>query len=37
MCVYVLFIYAISISIICVLQEEPSLIASKQQIYDFYK
>ena len=32
-----LFIYTISISIICVSQEEPSLIAPNQQIYDFYK
>ena len=24
-------------SVICVLQEEPSLMASNQQIYDFYK
>ena len=42
-CVYVcvsvcvLFIYTISISIISVSQEEPSLIASNQQIHDFYK
>ena len=33
-CVCVLFIYTISISIICVSQEEPSLIASNQKIYD---
>ena len=33
----VLLIYTISISIICVSQEEPSLIASNQQIYDFEK
>ena len=32
----VLFIYTISISIICVSQEEPSLIACNQQICDFY-
>ena len=36
-CVYDLFIYTISISIIWVLQEETSLIASNQQIYNFYK
>ena len=30
----VLFIYAISISIICVSQEETSLIASIQQMYE---
>ena len=36
-CVRVLFIYTISISIICVSQEKPSLIVSNQQIYDFYK
>ena len=36
-CVCVLFIYTISISIISVSQEEPSLIASNQQIHDFYK
>ena len=36
-CMCVLFIYTISISIIYVSQEEPSLIASNQQIYDFYK
>ena len=37
-CVCVLFIYTISISIIiCVSLEELSLIASNQQIYDFYK
>ena len=39
--VYVLFICTICISIICVSQEEPSLIASNQQIYinryNFYK
>ena len=35
-CVFVLFIYTISISIICVSYEEPSLIASNQQMYDFY-
>ena len=33
----VLFIYTISISITCVSQEEPSLIASNQKIYDFCK
>ena len=33
----VLFIYTISISIICVSQAEPSLTASNQQIHDFYK
>ena len=32
-CVF-LFIYIISIGIICVSQEEPSLIASNQQMYD---
>ena len=31
-CVCVLFTYTISISIICVSQEEPSLIASNQQM-----
>ena len=36
-CVCVLFIYTIFISIVCVSQEEPSLIASNQQINDFYK
>ena len=36
-CVCVLFIYTISISIICASQEEPSLIATNQQIYDIYK
>ena len=36
-CVRVLFIYTISISIICVSKDEPSLIASNQLIYDFYK
>ena len=36
-CVRVLFIYTISIRIICVSQEEPSLIVSNQQIYHFYK
>ena len=36
-CVCVLFIYIIPISIICVWQEKPSLIASNQQICDFYK
>ena len=35
--VCVLFVYTISISIICVSQEEPSLIAPNQQMYDFYK
>ena len=30
-------IYVISIRIICASQEELSLIASNQQIYDFYK
>ena len=34
-CVY-MFIYNISISIICVSKDKPSLIASNQQIYDFY-
>ena len=33
-CVCVLFVYTISITIICVSQEGPSLIASNQQIYD---
>ena len=33
--VSVLFIYIICISIICVSQEEPSLIASNQQIMTF--
>ena len=33
----VLFIYTISISVICVSQAEPSLTASNQQIYYFYK
>ena len=32
----ILFIYTIFISIICVSQEELSLIASNEQIYDFY-
>ena len=32
-CVCVLFIYTTSVSIICVLQEEPSLVASNQQIW----
>ena len=36
-CVRVLFIYTISISIICVSKDELSLAASNQQIYDFYK
>ena len=36
-CVCVLLIYTISVSIICVSQEEPSPIASDQQMYDFYK
>ena len=31
------FIYTIFISIICVSQEEPSLIAYNQQIYNFYE
>ena len=35
--VCVLFIYTISITIICVLQKELGLAASNQQIYDFYK
>ena len=35
--VCVLFIYTILISIICVSQEEPSLIASNEQIDTFYK
>ena len=34
---YVLFIYIILISIILVLQEERDLIASNEQVYDFYK
>ena len=34
-CVCVLFIYTIFISIICVLQEELSLITSNQQMHDF--
>ena len=34
---YVLFIYTILISIILVLQEERGLIASNEQVYDFYK
>ena len=32
-CVCVLFIYTISVSIICVSQKEPSLTASNQQIW----
>ena len=36
-CVCVLFIYTPSISNICVSQDEPSLIASNQQIQDFSK
>ena len=36
-CMYVLFIYTILISIILVLQEERGLIASNEQVYDFYK
>ena len=36
-CVCVLFICTISISIICVSKDEPSLIESNQQIYDIYK
>ena len=36
-CLRVLFIYTISISIICVSREKSSLIASNQQMYDFYK
>ena len=36
-CVCVFFIYTIYISIIYVAQEERSLIASNQQISDFYK
>ena len=36
-CVCVLFIYTISISILCVLREELSLIKSNQQVCDFYK
>ena len=35
--VCVLFIYTISISILCVSREEGSLTESNQQIYDFYK
>ena len=35
--VCVLFIYTISISIICVLQGKPSIIAPNQQIYDLCK
>ena len=35
--VRVLLIYTISISILCVLWEGPSLIQSNQQICDFYK
>ena len=35
--VCVLFTYTISISITYVSQEQPILIASNQQIYDFYK
>ena len=34
---FFLFIYTISIGIICVSQKEPSLIASNQQMYNFYK
>ena len=34
-CVCVLLIYTISIT--CVSQEEPTLIACNQQVYDFYK
>ena len=37
MCVCILIIYTISISTIYVSQEEPSLIASNQQIYEFYQ
>ena len=33
----ILFIYTISFSIFCVSQEETTLIASNQQINDFYK
>ena len=40
-CVCVCFVYlqhfCISVSIICVSQEEPSLTATNQQICDFYK
>ena len=36
-CVCVLFIYTISISILCVSREELSLIKSNQQTCDFYK
>ena len=32
-----LLIYTISISILCVSQEEPRLVESNKQIYDFYK
>ena len=34
---FVFFLYTVSISILCVLWEEPSLIESSQQICDFYK
>ena len=33
----VLFIYTISVTIIFASQEEPSFIASNQQLYDFYE
>ena len=36
-CVCVLFIYAISISIICASQKELILTASNEQIYNFFK
>ena len=36
-CVFVLFIYTISVSIIYVSREEISVTASNQQIYEFYK
>ena len=36
-CVPVLFIHTISVSIICVSQEKPSLMASNKHIYDFCK
>ena len=36
-CMYVLFIHTIFISVICVSQEELSLIASNEQMYDFCK
>ena len=36
-CMYVQFIYTISISILCVSWEELSLTESNQQMCDFYK